>query len=700
MDFMSLLKSNKSATIESSTISTSDTMATDNASAKKLMENLLPMLGGQFSPFLRMFVSLQHLFGSYLGVDATILLSAICALWAFNKIGRQVYMSGYTFMHAHFMSSIGISSADDIYPVLMRWLAHQPRMAKSRNLMAETVSKSAWEEEEEVSEINTMKILGDNGVEGEFLNFSNQEAKSPPRYVPALGLHTFRWNGKYFRLHRKQQSLFDESSGLGTFKDKEDLVIYCLGRSPDPIKALLRYVKESHYHAGQFAKTTIKRPAPQSMRRWGGRYNWSQVAVRPVRPMRTVVLDPRSKAQVLADMNEYLHPATPRWYANRGIPLRRGYLFYGPPGTGKTSLSFALAGVFGLDIYVISLLEPSLSEEDLGNLFNSLPRRCVVLLEDIDSAGLRRPDDNNETDDNSSNKTTNKDDADNKSKDKDSSDSNSKKESDDKTNEGDSKSRRKGGKEDWKVSDLAKALKDGKSDDKKTISLSGLLNAIDGVASHEGRVLIMTTNKPESLDEALIRPGRVDLQVGFTNATRSQARQLFQRMYEVDNPAEWSSRRLVRAPSNLKTKCVEEPALELAGSKPTTKNPILNELPTPPGTPNPLLPRGPAASPSLKAVEGDESDKEPGVEATVEESGEVEVEAVEDEGQCEEEFDLSKVAASFAAKIPDEMFSPAEIQGFLLKRKKDPLQALRDADTWAEALAKQKESKTKVLTVQ
>jgi chaperone BCS1 len=129
-----------------------------------------------------------------------------------------------------------------------------------------------------------------------------------------------------------------------------------------------------------------------------------------------------------------------------------------------------------------------------------LPRRCVVLLEDIDTAGLRRP-------------------AEELSK------SGAEKKADDGSKESKDK---EAPSNDWKVSDLAKALKkDSSSDDKKGISLSGLLNAIDGVASHEGRVLIMTTNVPESLDEALIRPGRVDLQVGFTNATREQARELF-----------------------------------------------------------------------------------------------------------------------------------------------------------------------------
>lgn len=63
------------------------------------------------------------------------------------------------------------------------------------------------------------------------------------------------------------------------------------------------------------------------------------------------------------------------------------------------------------------------------------------------------------------------------------------------------------------------------------VSLSGLLNAIDGVTSHEGRILIMMTNVPESLDRALIRPGRVDLHVRFTLPRREEFRELFRSMY-------------------------------------------------------------------------------------------------------------------------------------------------------------------------
>ncbi len=51
------------------------------------------------------------------------------------------------------------------------------------------------------------------------------------------------------------------------------------------------------------------------------------------------------------------------------------------------------------------------------------------------------------------------------------------------------------------------------------VSLSAILNAIDGVASQEGRILIMTTNHITRLDEALIRPGRVDKKIELGSLT-------------------------------------------------------------------------------------------------------------------------------------------------------------------------------------
>jgi mitochondrial chaperone BCS1 len=603
-----------------------------------LMESLMPFLGGQISPLLRTAIFINQMIGSHLGLDPTMILTMFGFAWAIHRLGRQAYMTIYGIIKQNFMSSIHISSGDDIYTHMMKWLAVQPKMKNSTSLTAETTSKTAWEEEEE--QLETLRVDSVADMDGtKYLNFSNQAARAPPRFVPAIGVHGFWYNGRYFRLHRKQQSFFDES-GWQTFKEKEDLVISCFGRSPEPIKNLIQHAKEFYYQ-DHYARTTIKRPSPQSLRRYGGRYFWTEVANRPVRPMKTVVLDRKQKKQVLADMNEYLHPATPRWYANRGIPLRRGYLFHGPPGTGKTSLSFALAGVFGLDIYVISLLDPSLAEEDLIALFNNLPRRCVVLLEDIDTAGLSRPQDE---------ETPSED------------------------------------------------TKDGKKE-KKGISLSGLLNAIDGVASHEGRVLIMTTNRPESLDEALIRPGRVDLQVGFTNATREQATELFQRMYEAEINAFSSIAKGSVPPVAVKEQeqeegspLIEEKRIAMEREPKDGAFSIVN-LPTPPDTPGPEQTR----HRTLQEPSSEDILTEPSNilvrNSTFGDEAEAQVASITPE-------ELEGIAKQFGDKIPQGEFSPAEIQGFLLKRKKDPRKALQETASWAAALIAQKASKTKVSKIQ
>jgi chaperone BCS1 len=71
-----------------------------------------------------------------------------------------------------------------------------------------------------------------------------------------------------------------------------------------------------------------------------------------------------------------------------------------------------------------------------------------------------------------------------------------------------------------------------KSDEGNTkATFSGLLNAIDGAAAGEGRLLFMTTNHVDKLDAALIRPGRTDLRLHFGNAERDQALAAYQAFF-------------------------------------------------------------------------------------------------------------------------------------------------------------------------
>lgn len=262
-----------------------------------------------------------------LGFDVTVLVSLGALLWVGARIGRSIWTVIWSLISNNWMAEISISSTDEIHTHLIQFLAHQYRVNSTRRLMAETPTKSAWEVDSEDNDSLETPLDANGNIK--WLNFSNQDAKTLPLFTPAIGSHSFWHEGTYFQLRRKEVAVFDDLGGRGaSFNDKEVLTLACFGRSTDPIKKLIQHSKV-HYHQGHNAKTVIKRPAPKDMRRFGGRGSWVKIAERPCRPMRTVVLDEGRKMDVLSDINEYLSPATARWYANRGIPYRRGYLFHG-----------------------------------------------------------------------------------------------------------------------------------------------------------------------------------------------------------------------------------------------------------------------------------------------------------------------------------------------------------------------------------
>ncbi|KAK0657473.1 BCS1 N terminal-domain-containing protein [Cercophora newfieldiana] len=80
-----------------------------------------------------------------------------------------------------------------------------------------------------------------------------------------------------------------------------------------------------------------------------------------------------------------------------------------------------------------------------------------------------------------------------------------------------------------------------------TVTFSGLLNALDGLAAGEDRIAFMTTNHIDRLDPALIRPGRVDMMVRIGEATRYQAAEMWKRYYgDIDEDGTGCQRFLTR----------------------------------------------------------------------------------------------------------------------------------------------------------
>lgn len=85
--------------------------------------------------------------------------------------------------------------------------------------------------------------------------------------------------------------------------------------------------------------------------------------------------------------------------------------------------------------------------------------------------------------------------------------------------------------------DIAHAAKERNDDGtKNSATLSGMLNAIDGVATPHGLVVVMTTNNRAVLDEALIRPGRVDLEMNIDYVDHGQVAGIVREFVGVDFP--------------------------------------------------------------------------------------------------------------------------------------------------------------------
>merc|ERR1712223_896441 len=65
------------------------------------------------------------------------------------------------------------------------------------------------------------------------------------------------------------------------------------------------------------------------------------------------------------------------------------------------------------------------------------------------------------------------------------------------------------------------------------VTLSGVLNALDGLFTSESQIVIMTTNYIDNLDPALIRPGRVDQKFFLGNCNSEQVKEMLKASYDT-----------------------------------------------------------------------------------------------------------------------------------------------------------------------
>lgn len=223
---------------------------------------------------------------------------------------------------------------------------------------------------------------------------------------------------------------------------------------------------------------------------------WDYVEGYSPRGLASVVLQPGEKEHLVQDVEQFRR--SKGRYEQLGIPYHRGYLFYGPPGTGKTSLVSALAAHFALSIYVINLAE--FNDRSLMKAVNQVPANSVLLFEDIDC--MRG-----------------------------------------------SQSREEPATKSAGNGNSATATKENAP--ANIVTLSGLLNVLDGFQAPSGVLFAMTTNHVEKLDTALLRPGRIDYKFFLGKASDQQKVDLYRRFFP--NASEPEAREFVDASRSAET---------------------------------------------------------------------------------------------------------------------------------------------------
>ncbi|EAQ85121.1 hypothetical protein CHGG_09135 [Chaetomium globosum CBS 148.51] len=310
----------------------------------------------------------------YLHIDLNLYIPLVLLFGGLTFAWR--YFSDYfsDLAESHLMSRCDVRVDDEIFNYLMAWVSNQRFAQGARRFVVNTnLNSRSWylwrsfDDDEE----------GEEGEEGGSMG----QKKKALAYTPTFGSHWFIYKGRILSFRRTQNQ---QQSAYMTASEREEISISCFGRNPAILKELLHEARDAFLKKDE-AKTAIYRGTSKA---GSTEPQWQRCMSRTSRPFSTVILNDQLKQDLIDDVTDYLNPTTRRWYANRGIPYRRGYLLYGPPGTGKSSLSLALAGFFKMRIYIVSLSSVTANEENLATLFAELPRRCVVLLEDIDTAGL------------------------------------------------------------------------------------------------------------------------------------------------------------------------------------------------------------------------------------------------------------------------------------------------------------------------
>jgi len=219
------------------------------------------------------------------------------------------------------------------------------------------------------------------------------------------------------------------------------------------------------------------------------------------------------KKEIVDKINFFIN--NEEWYKEKGIPYTLGILLWGDPGCGKTSFIKALMNLTKRHAVNIKLskkmnmncLRELIYNDEITEEIIIPQDKRIILFEDIDAmseivADRDIPKNNSEID------------------------------------------------LEKKISDAIDSTMlhknhnnfslISKMDNNDNNNLSFFLNILDGINECPGRIIIMTTNKPEYLDKALVRPGRIDFKIHMKKASTSDIIEIIKFYWNIDEEIEIS----------------------------------------------------------------------------------------------------------------------------------------------------------------
>jgi SpoVK/Ycf46/Vps4 family AAA+-type ATPase len=261
---------------------------------------------------------------------------------------------------------------------------------------------------------------------------------------------------------------------------------------------------------------------------------WSEVVFESTRSFDNLFFD--NKLIAMDKINHFLK--NKEWYYNKGIPYSLGIGIHGPPGTGKTSFIKAIATYTQRNIICISL-KLIRTKKQLDNIFfedryNDDNKRHsitfdkkVIVFEDIDCIGDIVMDREKKK-----NKNKNKNGEDyclglGRKLNLDEMTMTSK------VNMGDLLETIAEMDESSKKGIMSTATPKALIDD-EPITLDDILNLWDGIRETPGRIMIISSNHYNDLDPALKRPGRIDITLELSYASRQVISEMYKHLFELD----------------------------------------------------------------------------------------------------------------------------------------------------------------------